>query len=411
MTDTMTTEAPERQTGDTGDADGDLGDLPGIWSEWRPPVWLAWVAGALLVLVVAMLVFAGRGAPFAAKVNDETIPQSEFDAWMEVLRDEPEIGSQFLGGAEIEGAAPFTWSTQSAGELLTILIRTRIVADAAVRAGVAPSPAEIDESAAELQAQAQEQGLDVSGLPDWFFEAVTVSQLSTRNLVEAEIVRTVGAEEITRLRTEQPEQFQRYDVEIVFGRDVASVEAFLAGSGAGDGPWSESVTAEQRQAGLQTQRTTLSLASLRVAVLQDAVRRLQPGQVSGVVVTEEVPAVAFRLVGTEPAPDSEVLSALARERNVDVEAFLNAIVASADVTVNPRLGRWSGRGVDPTTGEPASPGVVLPPAAPADNGEVERRDEPTPGGLDQLPPGVQVPQPGAPQGVPQGAPQGVPVPQ
>ena len=408
MTDTMTIEAPGPDTGDADGADV-VEDLPGIWSEWRPPVWLAWVAGALLVLVVAMLVFAGRGAPFAAKVNGETIPQSEFDAWMEVLRDQPEIGNQFLGGAEIEGAAPFTWSTQSAGELLTILIRTRIVADAAVRAGVAPSPAEIDESAAELQAQAQEQGLDVSGLPDWFFEAVTVSQLSTRNLVEAEIVREVGAEEIARLRAQQPAQFQRYDVEIVFGRDVAAVEAFVAGAGAG--PWSESVTAEQRQAGLQTQRTTLSLASLRVAVLQDAVRRLQPGQVSGVVVTDEVPAVAFRLVGTEPAPDSEVLSALARERNIDVESFLNAIVASADVTVNPRLGRWSGSGVDPTTGEPASPGVVLPPAAPADNGEVERRDERAPGGFDQLPPGVQVPQPGPPQGPPQGVPQGAPVPQ
>lgn len=313
--------------------------LPNVSARLR-----AGVLCAGLALVAAACAPAGAGPPtVAAVVNGEEIPVEELSEQYDTVRANPQVAQQ------LQGDETGQVNAQLQAELLTGLIQSRLLSQAAEDLGVSVTSEDVQQQRQEIVAQvggeeAFQQLLEQNQLTEQQVE----EQLRNRALQEA------VAEELTADREVTDEDLQAaYERQIEGGNPRAShilveteeeAEKIMQRLEEEGAEFSELAREESQDPTAERNAGDLGEISRGQTVpgFEEALFAAEPGEIVGPVETQ----FGFHVIKRhEPPPLSEVEDQLredVREQqsgNV-VQEFLLERAQEADIRVNPRFGQW-----------------------------------------------------------------------
>lgn len=339
----------------------------------------------LSLLVLAALVVTACGpegagsANAAATVNGEEIPISEVRERMDTVRANPQFQQQL---EQLEGEEASGFEEQVQAEILTGLIRSRILEQGAERLGVEVTEEDVDEQ--------QERAIEEVGGQEAFDQLIEENNLTEeevrsqlRDLALQEGVAeeltaeaTAGGDEIRAFYKENYGTAKARHILLETEEEAKKVlERLQEGEDFGElaKEVSTDPSAEQNAGDLgEFDRSQM------VPEFAEAVFAAEEGEIVGPVETEFGYHV-IEVQSLDPGPPlaevegdiSEQL--LEEERAQAVQAWLEEQTAAAEVSVNPRFGEWDPEAGRVVVGDPlGEPELVDPDEAPIeDPGDVE----------------------------------------
>lgn len=300
---------------------------------------------------VALLAVACGGVPadVAARVDGETIPMSRLSSI---------VSRQVAAAPQGAAAAPDPASGQRS--VLSLLIQAELIEQAARQRGVEVTEEDI-EGAIEQQASALggrqqlDQRLREFGLSRQEARRVFFRVLALEERLRASLSGGQPSEAELRERYRQEQgtlaQVQLRHI-LVDSRGAAQQVRDRLEGGADFAELARQRSTDQRSASQGGSLGTLRVASLPQSI-QGAIEGVEPGGIVGPVQTPAGFHV-LQVVARNPDPTFEqvrdqLAQQLSQERQQSYEQFITDLFTGARVTVNPRIGRWSGasRQVEP----------------------------------------------------------------
>lgn len=300
-------------------------------------------AVAAVALLGAACAPAGAGPPtVAAVVNGEEIPVEELSEQYESVRSNPQVAQQ------LEGDDTGQFVSQLQAELLTGLIQSRLLRQAAEKEGVSVTSEDVQEQRDQIVQQvggeeAFQQLLEQNQLT----EQQVTEQLRNRALQEAVGQALASEREVTdeELQTAYEQQIEggnpRASHILVDTEEKAEKIMQRLEEGADFNELareeSQDPTAERNGGGLGE----ISRGQT-VPAFEEALFNAEPGELVGPVETE----FGFHVIKRNEPPSLEQVEDQLREQvreeqaRVAVQEFLLERAQEADVRVNPRFGQW-----------------------------------------------------------------------
>lgn len=308
-------------------------------SPWLRAVGLA-LAAALLGAACAP---AGAGPPtVAAVVNGEEIPVDELSEQYESVRSNPQVAQQ------LEGDDSGQFASQLQAELLTGLIQSRLLTQAAEDEGISVTSDDVQEQRDQIvQRVGGEEAFQQLLEQNQLTEQQVTEQLRNRALRQA-----VGQALASEREVSDEELETAYEQQIEGGNPRAShilvdteeeaekiMQRLEEGADFNELARAESQdpTAERNGGGLGE----ISRGQT-VPAFEEALFNAEPGELVGPVETQ----FGFHVIKRNEPPPLEQVEDQLREQvrdeqaQVAVQEFLLERAQEADVRVNPRFGQW-----------------------------------------------------------------------
>ncbi|HVM12834.1 MAG TPA: peptidylprolyl isomerase [Egibacteraceae bacterium] len=353
----------------------------------KPARLRAFVFFACIALFAAACAPEGAGSPnAAATVNGEEIPIAEVQERFDAVRENPQFAEQ------LEGEEGEAFEQQVQAEILTGLIRSRLLHQGAEELGVELTEEDIDAKREEIieevgGEEAFEQIVEDNNLTeetirsqlrdlamqDLVGEELTADLAADDEEVQAAYDETYGTASARHILTETEDEANQVLERLEAGEDFGELAAEV----------STDPSASENQGDLgEFSRDQM------VPEFSDAVFAAEEGETIGPVESQFGFHVIEVLEIDEGPPIEDVEDELredllSEERDQAVQEWLVEQSQAAEVTVNPRFGEWDGENgrVVPEEDalgdveEDAEPGV---PGAPEDPGAADPRPSPAP---------------------------------
>lgn len=301
------------------------------------------VLAALLALVAACAPEGASSADVAATVNGEDVPTSDLRLRFEAVRENPQFAEQ-LSGDDSE-----TFEEQLQAEILTGLIRARLLAQGAAELGIEVTDEDVADKREEVVEQVggeeafeqvvednnlTEETVD-SQLRDLALQDLVAADLTAdldvdRDDIQARYEETYGTASARHILVETEDEAQTVLERLEAGEDFGELAQEV----------STDPSAEQNAGDLgEFNRGQM------VPAFSEAVFSAEEGETVGPVQTDFGYHVIEVLEIDEGPPLDEVEDEirdqlLEGERTEAVQEWLNDLTEAAEVTVNPRFGEW-----------------------------------------------------------------------